>query len=645
MDSAYIKWFNVKALNLVSDSVRGYVYLLLSAQTGARMDILDSPAAQQIYLDNFNDIVERQVETAADIERYQHVFRYARYKVDFGIAKGVYMIPSNMLLNMGNIEGYNSNSYSERICLIKLKSRSNNLSLIQVYAPDTTYPDSVIDEFYDSLHELIKTVPNRDFLVIMGDFNAKVRGIEQQDVIGKYSNLQRGSNDRGERLVSFCKQNTLVITNTLFKHRSKWTWSSPGDRVHNTIDYILIRQATMKSVIDTHVLSHPDISDHRPVRCKVKLSIVRKKCSTPPNKRFNLDKLKDADTQNLFQQSVKESLEKSNPENDPQQLMDAIEKSVMETSTKILGKPVNENNSWISERTHQAIRDKRENRKNFGTCSIEYKIAKSTVKKLCKIDKESAIEKDHQELNSLPNDVRYFITVKKLKLKQTRNVHAWEMKTPTGKILTNIDEILENWAQFYENLYHNEQNTITNLQEHNVIPPVLKSELDNALQKLKNNKAPGPDAITAEMLKYGGEKLHTTLHKLANLIIAEHAKPPNQLDLSEIIVLFKKDDPLDCSNYRPICLLCHVYKLIMMIIYNRISADLIRALPTNQSAYQKGRGTIEQIQTLQQVIEKVNEYNGSGVICFIDFTKAFDSVYQDKLWQSLSNQTNVDTAY
>ena len=69
---------------------------------------MDSPAARQIYLDNFNDVVERRVETAADIERYQHVLRYARSKVDFGIAEDVYMIPSNMLLKIGNIEGYNN---------------------------------------------------------------------------------------------------------------------------------------------------------------------------------------------------------------------------------------------------------------------------------------------------------------------------------------------------------------------------------------------------------------------------------------------------------------------------------------------------------------------------------------------------------
>ena len=50
-----------KVLNLLSDSVRGYVCLLLSAQSGDRRNIIESPAKRKIYLDNFNYIVERQV--------------------------------------------------------------------------------------------------------------------------------------------------------------------------------------------------------------------------------------------------------------------------------------------------------------------------------------------------------------------------------------------------------------------------------------------------------------------------------------------------------------------------------------------------------------------------------------------------------
>ena len=89
------------------------------------------------------------------------------------------------------------------------------------------------------------------------------------------------------------------------------------------------------------------------------------------------------------------------------------------------------------------------------------------------------------------------------------------------------------------------------------------------------------------MLKYGGEKLSSALHKLTSLIIACHAKSPTQFDLPEIIVPFKKGDQLDCCKYRPICLLSHAYKVVMAFLYSRISPDLLRALPVNQAAYQK----------------------------------------------------------
>ena len=46
-----------------------------------------------------------------------------------------------------------------------------------------------------------------------------------------------------------------------------------------------------------------------------------------------------------------------------------------------------------------------------------------------------------------------------------------------------------------------------------------------------------------------------------------------------IYTLFKKGDPLDTGNYRPISLLSHFYKPLMQVVYTRTNKDLIRALP------------------------------------------------------------------
>ena len=48
---------------------------------------------------------------------------------------------------------------------------------------------------------------------------------------------------------------------------------------------------------------------------------------------------------------------------------------------------------------------------------------------------------------------------------------------------------------------------------------------------------------------------------------------------------------------------------------------------------------------LQQIIEKAKEFQISIGICFIDYRKAFDSVDQEKLWETLYKYTNIDPAY
>ena len=83
----------------------------------------------------------------------------------------------------------------------------------------------------------------------------------------------------------------------------------------------------------------------------------------------------------------------------------------------------------------------------------------------------------------------------------------------------------------------------------------------------------------------------------------------------------------------------------MQVVYTRIKKDLIGALPIEQAAYQPGHSTIQQIQTIQQIIEKSIEFQQPCVISFIDYTKAFDSIDQTKLRETLYNFTNIDPSY
>ena len=62
---------------------------------------------------------------------------------------------------------------------------------------------------------------------IIGGWNAKVVSQETPGVTGKFSLGIR--NEAGQRLIEFCQENALVITNTLFQQHKRrlYTWTSP----------------------------------------------------------------------------------------------------------------------------------------------------------------------------------------------------------------------------------------------------------------------------------------------------------------------------------------------------------------------------------------------------------------------------------
>ena len=99
-------------LQKLSESVRYYAYLILAAQTSARAQIIGHEArnldAQRVFLNNFENIINRRVDISEDIQRFQKTLQYARSKVDYAVAEYVYLLPSDMNLRIGNVRNYNN---------------------------------------------------------------------------------------------------------------------------------------------------------------------------------------------------------------------------------------------------------------------------------------------------------------------------------------------------------------------------------------------------------------------------------------------------------------------------------------------------------------------------------------------------------
>ena len=112
-----------------------------------------------------------------------------------------------------------------------------NITVIQVYALTSNAEEA--EQFYEELQDLLELTPEKDVLFIIGDWNAKVGSQETPGVTGKFGlGIQ---NEAGQRLKEFCQENTQEIANILFQQHKRrlYTWTSPGGRHRNQIDYIL----------------------------------------------------------------------------------------------------------------------------------------------------------------------------------------------------------------------------------------------------------------------------------------------------------------------------------------------------------------------------------------------------------------------
>ena len=84
--------------------------------------------------------------------------------------------------------------------------------------------------------------PSPEHLVVSMPWNAKVGRQETPGVTRKFGHGVQ--NEAGQRLIDFCQENALVITNTLFQQHKRilYTWTSPDGQHQNQIDYILCSQ-------------------------------------------------------------------------------------------------------------------------------------------------------------------------------------------------------------------------------------------------------------------------------------------------------------------------------------------------------------------------------------------------------------------
>nr|VZI50330.1 unnamed protein product [Spirometra erinaceieuropaei] len=209
-------------------------------------------------------------------------------------------------------------------------------------------------------------------------------------------------------------------------------------------------------------------------------------------------------------------------------------------------------------------------------------------------------------------------------------------------LLTEKTQILRRWAEHFRGVL-NRPSVISDAAierlpqvETNVdldLPPSLQETI-RAVQQLSSGKAPGSNAIPAEVYKHGGPQLMDHLTALFQELWRQGEVPQDFKDATIVHLYERKGNRQVCDNHRGISLPNIAGKIFAGILLNRLNNHLEQGLlPESQCGFRRHRGTTDMIFAARQLQEKCQEMRTHLYSTFVDLTKAFDTVNREGLWK------------
>mmetsp|Transcript_14741 Transcript_14741/g.22020 ORF Transcript_14741/g.22020 Transcript_14741/m.22020 type:complete len:600 (-) Transcript_14741:374-2173(-) len=150
----------------------------------------------------------------------------------------------------------------------------------------------------------------------------------------------------------------------------------------------------------------------------------------------------------------------------------------------------------------------------------------------------------------------------------------------------------------------------------------------NLVINMKNKKMFAQ--VSIDMIKLLNDENLEALRKIINKAISTK-KLPKSWKKAKVILLHKKGDRNDPSNYRPISLIQSIAKLLDSIINSRLRNCLEERIHENQFGFMPKRSTEIPIAKLILQSQTNNKKKKPTSVLFLDFSKAFDNVDQNLL--------------
>ena len=224
------------------------------------------------------------------------------------------------------------------------------------------------------------------------------------------------------------------------------------------------------------------------------------------------------------------------------------------------------------------------------------------------------------------------------------------VKCEDNTVVTSNDDIIGAMCDFYKKLYtssnidtesikeylsnFNPERKLTNEESVSLEALPTVDECRDAIFNMKSNKSPGSDGLPSEYYKVFWNEIGEYLYN-SILYSYDQKTLSSSQKMSILTILHKKGDKQCLDNYRPLSLTNTDYKIIAFVFARRLQKIIDRIISYDQSAYIKGRFIGINTRTIVDIFEYWDQNDINGILLFLDFQKAFDSVEWNFMWEAL----------
>lgn len=194
----------------------------------------------------------------------------------------------------------------------------------------------------------------------------------------------------------------------------------------------------------------------------------------------------------------------------------------------------------------------------------------------------------------------------------------------------NPESVADAFSNYFFKIFSEKHSSsCCNLQRSNhsfFLFPVSPDDVSTAIKSLKET-GPGINKISARHLKLAVDIISEPLSIIINLAF-KHGSFPTSLKIAKVLPIFKKGDKQSISNYRPICILSSLSKVIEKLLITRLNKYLnkFNILKPCQFGFRAGSSTNLAILSLSDFIKHSIDAGFVVGSVFLDFTKAFDTI-------------------